>query len=209
MHGTTPEMVVAASRTLTGDLLQVPPMVSALKVDGVRLHALARQGVEVERAARPVRVDRFEVEPLADATGYRFVVTCSSGTYVRSLVDDLGRLLGGGAHMTSLRRTAVGTFGIDEAATLSAIADATDPEAPSSSPALLSPAQALRHLPTVLVDHDGAARVATGRTLEADDDLLATGSPVAVLGPSGELLAVYEPKGGMLAAAVVLAGGGA
>src|SRR6478752_7517825 len=108
--------VRAAAARLTGEIMQVPPMVSALKVDGRRLHELAREGIEVERAARPVTVHSFTVEPTADRLVYRIAVHCSSGTYVRSLAADLGELLGGGAHLRALRRTAVGSFGESESA---------------------------------------------------------------------------------------------
>ncbi len=207
MKGLDAGSVMEAVGALTGDILQVPPMVSALKVDGVRLHELARQGIEVERAARPVRIDRFSVDPTDDPMIWSFSVICSSGTYVRTLVDDLGRNLGGGAHLLTLRRTAVGTFGINEAATLEVIAEQTDSASPGASPVLLSPAEALRHLAIHVVDADGAARVATGRSLEADEHLTTSGDPVAILDGSGALLAVYQPKGGMLVASVVLQAG--
>jgi tRNA pseudouridine55 synthase len=107
----TPDRVRAVvAEQLTGRIMQVPPMVSALKVDGKRLHELAREGVEIEREPRPVTIHRFDVEPTADPLVYRIDVTCSSGTYVRTLADDLGRLLGGGAHLRDLRRTACGSF---------------------------------------------------------------------------------------------------
>ena len=94
-------------------------MVSAVKVRGRRLHELAREGVEVERAPRRVHVDRFDVSPVGDGA-WRFEVACGSGTYVRTLVDDLGRALGGGAHVTSLRRTGSGRFTLDDAVALDA-----------------------------------------------------------------------------------------
>ena len=207
MGGTEVDAVVDQAARLTGAILQVPPMVSALKVDGVRLHELARQGVEVERAARPVRVDAFTVTPTSDPLIYEFSVVCSSGTYVRTLVDDLGRGLGGGAYLGTLRRTAVGAFGLDDARTLGEIMAITDRESASTSEALLTPAEALRHLPTLVVDDEGSARVATGRTLDGGETLVKGSSPVAVLDASGALLAVYEPQAGTLSASVVLAAG--
>ncbi len=192
---------------LTGEILQVPPMVSALKVDGVRLHELARQGVEIERAARPVTIESFTVTPTEDPMVFGFSVVCSSGTYVRSLVDDLGRGLGGGAHLGSLRRTAVGAFSLEDARTLDEIMAVTDRETAATSEALLTPAAAMRHLPSLVVDDEGAARVATGRSLEATSILADGATPVAVLDAEGALLAIYEPKAGALAASVVLAAG--
>ena len=90
---------------LTGDILQVPPMVSALKVGGRRLHELAREGIEVERVPRPVTVFGFDVSEGSAPGVLRIDVECSSGTYIRSLAAELGRLLGGGAHLRDLRRT--------------------------------------------------------------------------------------------------------
>ena len=102
----------AAAAGLTGEIEQVPPMVSAVKVGGRRLHELARQGIEVERPARPVTVYRFDTGPDPERPGvYRAEVECSSGTYVRVLAHDLGRALGGGAHVANLRRTRIGSFG--------------------------------------------------------------------------------------------------
>ncbi len=109
------DAVTAAARRLTGEILQIPPMVSAVKVGGRRLHELARAGEEVEREPRPVTVHRFDVEPTDDPLTWRANVTCSSGTYVRVLAADLGHLLGGGAHLASLRRTAVGGFTLADA----------------------------------------------------------------------------------------------
>ena len=95
---------------LTGPIRQIPPMVSAIRVDGKRLHELAREGIEIEREPRPVVVDRFDVWPTDDPLVLRIEVECSAGTYIRSLAADLGTLLGGGAHLRALRRTRVGSF---------------------------------------------------------------------------------------------------
>src|SRR4051794_5552453 len=110
-----------AARRLTGEILQVPPMVSAVKVGGRRLHELARAGEEVVREPRPVTVHRFDVEPTDAPLTWRATVTCSSGTYVRVLAADLGHLLGGGAHLASLRRIAVGDFTLEDARPLEQI----------------------------------------------------------------------------------------
>ena len=150
-------------------------MVSALKVDGRRLHELAREGVEVEREARPVTVHRFDVWPTADPLVYRIEVVCSSGTYIRSLAADLGRLVGGGAHLRALRRTACGSF--DE--TQSASPDAAE---------LLSPADALRDYAHVTVDDDAVALVRNGRSLPAWEG----DGPWAVCDTAGDLVAMYE-----------------
>jgi tRNA pseudouridine55 synthase len=185
-----------AAAGLTGEILQVPPMVSAKKVEGRRLHELARAGVEVEREAVPVRVDRFAVGAAVAPGIYPVEVDCSSGTYVRSLAADLGVALGGGAHLRALRRLAVGAFTIDESVPLAAL----------GPDRLLPPVEALRGRPRVAVDEATAALVGHGRVLErvalgAEGD-----GPWAVTDGDGRLLAVYEPhRDGTVKPAVVLA----
>ena len=97
MAGITIEQIQLAAAKLTGEILQIPPMVSAIRVDGKRLHELAREGIEIERKERPVTVHSFDVQPTDDPLVVRIVVNVSSGTYVRTLAADLGTLLGGGA----------------------------------------------------------------------------------------------------------------
>src|SRR5439155_6754214 len=120
MGSVAPDDARAAASRFVGEIEQVPPMVSAVKVGGRRLHALARQGVEVERAARRVMVHRFDVTATGEPGLLRAEVDCSSGTYVRSLVADLGAALGGGAHLRNLRRLAVGSFTVAAAPPLEA-----------------------------------------------------------------------------------------
>lgn len=180
MSAVTDDQVRTAANRLTGDLMQVPPMVSAIKIDGKRLHELAREGKEVDRPPRPVRVDRFDVEPVEGARGvWRCVVDCSSGTYIRSLAADLGTALGGGAHLRSLRRTSVGGFTLDDAGTI-------------ESPTLLPVSAAVQHLELALVDEDTAVLVGHGRVLPLEQLQVSGGGPWAVLGEDGALLAVYE-----------------
>ena len=116
---------------LTGQILQRPSSVSAIKVDGQRAYALVRAGQAVELAARPVTIDRFELvsEPRHDGEycDLDVVVDCSSGTYIRALARDLGELLGVGGHLTALRRTRVGPFGLQQALTLEQLAELADP----------------------------------------------------------------------------------
>jgi len=166
---------------LLGAIEQVPPMVSALKVDGKRLHEYAREGVEVERKARPVRIDRFEIEPTSDPGVWKMSVTCSSGTYVRTLADDLGRLLGGGAHIRRLRRHRVGRF-------TEAMCSSLD------APVLLSEEEMVSHLARVDLDAETTARVMNGAMLPADG-LFVDRGPWRVHGAGGELLGVYELSG--------------
>lgn len=103
-----------------GDILQVPPMYSALRKDGVRLYDLARQGVEVEREPRKVQIKELRIYDF-DGSSFSMDVTCSAGTYIRSLAFDIGESLGTGACLTSLRRTAANGFSIDKSLTLEEI----------------------------------------------------------------------------------------
>ena len=194
MSGLDRDAVVAAASTLTGAIEQVPPMVSAIQVDGRRLHELAREGIEVERAARPVTIHRFDLTPTADPLVWDAVVECSSGTYVRSLAADLGVALGGGAHLAALRRTAVGPFELSEAQPL------------GDELHLLPAIEGLRHLGRVDVDDELAALVRHGRVLDRSRLGVDGPGPWAVTTGDGELLAVYQAHHGDTAKpAVVLA----
>jgi tRNA pseudouridine55 synthase len=197
----TRDEVEQRARSFVGTIQQVPPMVSAVKVGGRRLHELARRGVEVERAARTVQVTRFDLEsfepgPYPTAT---FEIDCSSGTYVRVLAADLGSSLGGHAHVSSLRRLAIGPFDLNDAHTLEEI-EARRAEV------LCTPAEAMRALPRVVVDGEMARAVAHGATFSAvalvGPD--AGPGPFAVLDSGGELLAVYERRGAGVKPAVVV-----
>lgn len=201
MHALSVDAVVGAVADFVGDIDQVPPMVSAIKVGGKRLHELARAGEEVERPARRVHVARFEVtafrggdHPEADVS-----VECSSGTYIRSLAADLGSVLGGGAHLARLRRTRVGSFTLGDAHSLSTI------EA-NSLGCVLTPLEAMRALERVDVDDATARRVAHGNTFAAPVLLAgdAGPGPFAVV-HDGALLAVYERRGDGCKPSVVLA----
>ena len=175
MSNVTLDDVRKAAATLTGEIMQVPPMVSALKVDGRRLHELAREGVEIERQARPVTVHHFGVEATNDPQVFLVDVTVSSGTYVRSLAADLGVALGGGAHLRKLRRHSIGPFDEREASTI------------ENTP-LLPAIEALRLAARVTVNEETARLVANGRRLtrfEGD-------GPWALVSESGALIAVYE-----------------
>ncbi|ORW40666.1 tRNA pseudouridine synthase B [Mycobacterium paraense] len=122
----TDEAIAAAVDGLRGDIEQVPSAVSAIKVDGRRAYRLAREGQAVELAARPVRIDRFEVLAArreGEVVDLDVEVDCSSGTYIRALARDLGAALGVGGHLTALRRTRVGRFGLDQARPLEELAE--------------------------------------------------------------------------------------
>jgi tRNA pseudouridine55 synthase len=131
VSGVTTERLAAATDALTGALQQVPSAVSAIKIMGKRSYARVRAGEDVVLAPRPVQVTRFEPTAMRPVTGdlldVDVVVECSSGTYVRALARDLGARLGVGGHLTALRRTRVGPFGIAQAATLDELAQRADP----------------------------------------------------------------------------------
>ncbi len=193
MSAVTLDDAHTAAKAFVGEIDQIPPMVSAVQIGGRRLHELARAGIEVERAPRPVTVHRIEVDPAPEPGTFRIAVDCSSGTYVRSLAADLGTALGGGAHLRRLRRTGVGAFTVDMAVSLDRLGPGD----------VLAPAVAVGHLTPVGADAAMADAVGYGRALDVD---WPGDGPWAVLDHSGALLAVYErtPEG-RFKPAVVLA----
>ena len=188
MDGVTLDQARAAAVGLTGDILQVPPMVSAVKVGGQRLHALARKGEVVEREPRPVTVHRFDVDATDDPIVLRVEVECSSGTYIRVLAADLGHALGGGAHLRNLRRTAAGSYAEADAVPLEEL----------TPDRVLPMAAAVRDYPSTVVSEDDAIALSHGRrpstaqpgvwaAVDADGRLLAVcegEKPVVVVSPA-------------------------
>lgn len=142
--------ISAALVPFRGKIMQVPPMVSALKKDGKRLYELARQGIEIERDARPVEIFALELR------GDELYIDCSAGTYVRSLIDDLGRALGCGACMTTLRRVQANGFDITQCTPLEHIANAP----------ILAMEDVLAAYPAVHVSAAQAVRFANGGALD-------------------------------------------
>ncbi|NRQ50298.1 tRNA pseudouridine(55) synthase TruB [Aeromicrobium stalagmiti] len=174
----------------TGDIMQVPSSVSAIKVDGVRSYAKVRSGEEVALKARPVTVSTFEVDEVrhdGDAVDVDVRVVCSSGTYIRALARDVGADLGVGGHLTMLRRTRVGGFGMSLARTLEQL------EAELVVIGLDDVAR------TAFASYDLGEREASdvrfGRSLTGID--LGAPGPVAVFDPAGGFLALYEQRGGV------------
>jgi tRNA pseudouridine55 synthase len=173
---------------LLGDVMQVPPMVSALKVDGKRLHELAREGIEIEREARPVTVHSFAVLAVR-GNEIDIDVTCSSGTYIRTLAADLGTIMGGGAHLKNLRRTSIGRFTTADAVTLDELS--SDDSEPHS---YLRPViECVRGLTRFDADADARAAVAVGKVLPAALFASVGPAPWAVVDANERLIAVYEP----------------
>jgi tRNA pseudouridine55 synthase len=171
-----------AAVALTGAIDQIPPMVSAVKVGGRRLHALAREGIEVDRVARPVVVHRFDVAPGLEPGVFRVEVVCSSGTYIRVLAADLGAALGGGAHLRNLRRTRIGSFTVEDARMLDELTPAV----------VLSPAQALRDLDQVVVTAEMQQHIARGLPLDRVPLGVTGDGPWGLVDSGHRLLAVYE-----------------
>lgn len=176
----------------TGEIDQVPTAISAIKVDGRRAHALVRAGEQVDLKARQVTVDRFDATEIRRGDGWIDIaveVTCSTGTYVRALARDLGASLEVGGHLTSLRRTRVGAWSVDDAVSWSQLTESPEPRS------LLIPLEqaARRSFPVVELDDHGALWVRNGRPVR---DLLHDPVSVvtALLGPDGRLLALVGPS---------------
>ncbi|HXY72462.1 MAG TPA: tRNA pseudouridine(55) synthase TruB [Actinomycetota bacterium] len=167
-----------AMAAFVGEIEQVPPAYSAVKVRGERLHRAARRGEAVAAPPRTVRVEAFDLRAF-EPPSFEFRVACSRGTYVRTLVADTGARLGCGAHLTRLRRTAIGPFRVEDAR------PPDDPAAPAE------PAAALGHLARVAVTDEEATAVSHGRLLgPAGID-----GPYRVHGPDGTLLGIYHDEG--------------
>ncbi len=180
--------VAAGIADLTGQISQVPSSVSAIKVGGRRAYDLVRSGEQIELAARTVTVSRFDV--IRERRTDRFldldvVVDCSSGTYIRALARDLGGALGVGGHLTMLRRTRIGPFGVDAAASVEALGTAP----------LLDPAEAATAvLGAFAVSADEARDLRHGKRLGGAAVRLQH-SPAAAIDPAGALVGIVERRG--------------
>lgn len=172
---------------LTGEIMQVPPQVSAIKVDGQRAYKLARAGEDVELAARPVTVREFTVLDIRahdDVMDIDAVVTCSSGTYIRALARDLGAGLGVGGHLSALRRTRVGPYDLSRARTIEGLAEECVILPIGEAVSAAFPRWDLTAEEARVVSHGGrlpAAGLCKG--------------PIGVFGPEGDLLALVEEQG--------------
>jgi tRNA pseudouridine55 synthase len=181
-----------AALRLLGKIQQIPPMVSAVKVGGRRLHDLARQGLEVERAPREVHVHAWEWRSF-ELPEAAFRVRCSAGTYVRTLAHDLGAALGCGAALATLRRTWIGPWSVEGAASMDELA--AEPAERILARAGIPLDDALSSLPAVTVDAEAAAMIGTGRrpVVARGQAPLATGArSVAIRGADGHVLALGE-----------------
>ena len=184
LAGVTEHRVREVLAGFVGDIEQVPTAVSAIKVDGKRAYARVRDGEQVELKARPVTIHDLTVHEvrLGESPEVTISVRCSSGTYIRAIARDCGAALGVGGHLSALRRTAVGSFDLDSAATLDALADdfAVVPIA----------AAARASFDCLDLDASLAADVRFGRALSIE-----LAGLTALFDPDGEFLALYEPRG--------------
>jgi tRNA pseudouridine55 synthase len=177
-----------AMLALTGDLSQRPPAYSAVKIGGERLYKAARRGEARDAPPREVHVDAFDLESFAPPE-FSFHVRCSSGTYVRSLIRDVGEALGCGAHLSRLRRIAIGPFRAD---------DGRPPEDPGTP---LGAVAAVEHLPYVDVSEEEAVAASHGRILGP----AGIAGPYRVHAPDGGLVGIYHDDGSKAVPEIILA----
>ena len=197
----TEETLCEALKSFVGDIEQVPPMVSAVRVGGERLYEKARRGEEVQRAPRPVTISDivladFVPGPAAEAA---FLVTCSAGTYIRTLAADVGDRLGVGGHLTALRRLGSGRFGIDDAHPLESLQKMA--EAGTFADAVLTHAAAMADYPSVAFDDDAVQAIRHGKRVA-----LPSGTPdgvVCAVDHAGDLVAVLRHAAGRSRSEVV------
>jgi tRNA pseudouridine55 synthase len=184
MSGITEEAIQEAILRLTGEIDQFPPMVSAVKVNGKKLYEYFREGIEVERPKRRVTVHSFEVISRV-SNELNVVITCSSGTYIRSLAESLGQLLGGGAHVKDLRRTKIGDFDIDSAIFLEDIILGD----------IISIRDALQFLPQIEVSSSLESRIFNGSPITRVEIEAAGPGPFAISGSGQSFIAIYQAVG--------------
>lgn len=152
---------VQACQQFTGEISQTPPMYSALKFEGKALYEYARAGVEIERQARRVTIHSIEVNSFAGDVAV-ITVTCSKGTYIRTLAEDIGKQLGCGAHLIGLRRTATADYQIAQSVTLEQFEAMSEDERLA---ALAPPDSAVHYLPAITLDDDGAFYLLQGQAV--------------------------------------------
>ena len=188
----TDDQIAEAIKLLTGEIMQVPSSVSAIKVDGERAYAKVRGGDEVKLKARPVTVSRFDVLAIRRQGSFvdvDAVIDCSSGTYIRALARDLGESLGVGGHLTALRRTRIGSYLVEDAKTLEDALEVTSMEDAARS-----------QFDCLVLSEQDATDLIHGKRLKAEEKLT---EPVAAFAPSGRLLAMLTRSGSQYKSLVV------
>ncbi|MCX4687982.1 tRNA pseudouridine(55) synthase TruB [Kitasatospora purpeofusca] len=210
--GVTGEAIDAGVAALTGEIMQVPSKVSAIKIDGKRSYARVREGEDFELAARPTTVHSFTVHerrasvaedgtPVVDLD---VTVECSSGTYIRALARDLGAGLGVGGHLTALRRTRVGPYGVESAYTLEQLEASVTGDGATGLEVLPIAAAAAAAFPRWDLDADQAKQLSHGARLKAPG--MGVDGPIAVFGPDGTFLALVEEQAGQARPVAVFVG---
>jgi tRNA pseudouridine55 synthase len=197
----TTEVVNAVAATMIGSQRQVPPMVSALKVGGRRLHEMAREGLEVERAPRDIVIDAFYLTPTQQPERWDFDVTCSVGTYVRVLLSDLSEKLGTVGHLSALRRISSGHHHVDDARSLDELATLAD-----VTIALAAPVRMVDGLESFILDAPDVVRMRRGQRIELDRSFV--GDEIAALDDAGELVGVLRRRGELWKPEIVLSQAG-
>ena len=184
----TEEAVQAVLPQFRGEIMQIPPMYSALKVNGQKLYDLARKGVEIERKPRPITIHELEFLGMDD-DGIRLRVRCSKGTYIRTLCKDIGEALGCGGCMAALRRVSAGEYSIDEAVPLQELLDSTEPEK------YLRPVDSMfRQHPAVTLTEKQEKRCRCGNSFS----IRLPNGTYRVYGQNGDFLALNKVEGGVM-----------
>jgi len=187
----TPEQVQAVLKEFQGRIRQIPPMYSAKKVGGVRLHEMARRGEEVERQPIEIEIKELDLQEHAEsmrAQEFSFRVVCTSGTYVRTLAEDIGKRLGVGAHLTALRRTRAGSCRLSEAVTLEKLSELIDQD--RLAEVLISMADAVE-LTEVILSEEECKAIAHGRSIPRTESSDA-GTLAKLCNSERNLLAIAE-----------------
>ncbi|KJS54665.1 tRNA pseudouridine synthase B [Streptomyces rubellomurinus subsp. indigoferus] len=208
----TREAIDAGIAALTGPIMQVPSKVSAIKIDGKRSYARVREGEDFELAARPTTIHSFTVHGQREAVAedgtpvidLDVTVECSSGTYIRALARDLGAGLGVGGHLTALRRTKVGPYGVESARTLEQLEDSVTGDSATGLEVLPIAQAAAAAFPRWDLDESSAEKLSHGARLKAPG--MGVDGPIAVFGPDGRFLALVEEKGGQAKPVAVFVG---
>ena len=201
-----PETLAQAVAELTGDISQIPPAVSAIKVDGQRAYRLTRAGAAPDLKPRPVTVHEFAVTAMTrvgDLLDVEVTVRCSSGTYIRALARDLGHVLGTGGHLTRLRRTRVGGYGLDTAKTLGQLAERFEVLPLAQAAAAAFPRRDLSADEARRLAHGG--RLAAAAAPGPGDSAAGSGVPTAAYAPDGTLIALLTEQSGQARPLVVFA----
>ncbi len=206
----TTDKIAEVLPEFTGRIEQTPPMYSAKKVAGKKLYELARQGIEIERKAVEVEISELNVAEIQDSSiktqdsksktqdfglqtqDFGLTITCTAGTYIRTLAEDIGRKIGVPCHLAELRRTKAGKFEISQAVTLEELEKIVEDE--KSNEILVSMNQAILHLPNVTLDEPEIERIKNGMSLNVEKDAFADGQAIRLTDGNENLLAIGHYK---------------